>query len=195
MSQPRLLPPGRPFVFQLGWERVHVHHTSMCPPRMGRGEPRLFVLVPVLRCMTAAITLRSSSIFDSAARDSIFFSQAHTWHCTCYVYHSNYRYYTVTCCVSCFFPLHLAGDATFANPGVATSGALGSKDMTEVQGRVISTGFLVIDVRTKPSEGATKRCVCSFVVFGFFFLFVGSTLHTCYDVVCVALYMCVWIFT
>lgn len=93
----------------------------------------------------------------------------------CYVYHSSYC--TVPSCVSCFFPLHVAGDATFAKPGVATSGALGSKDMTEVQGRVIRTGFLVIDVRTKPSEGATKRCVCSFLVFGFFFHFVGSTPH------------------
>lgn len=53
------------------------------------------------------------------------------------------------------FHFSLPGDATFADPGVAARGGLESGDMTEVEGRVLPTGFFVIDVKMRPS-GETK---------------------------------------
>ncbi|CAM9303607.1 unnamed protein product [Ectocarpus sp. 6 AP-2014] len=45
-----------------------------------------------------------------------------------------------------------SGDATFARPGSAVSGGLGSGDMTGIPGRILPTGFMVIDVKMKPTE-------------------------------------------
>ncbi|CAM9975197.1 unnamed protein product [Pylaiella littoralis] len=47
-----------------------------------------------------------------------------------------------------------SGDATFAKPGVAASGGLGSSEMTGIPGRTLPTGFMVIDVQMKPTEEA-----------------------------------------
>lgn len=53
----------------------------------------------------------------------------------------------------------LPGDATFAKPGVAASGGLGSREMTGIPGRITPTGFLVIDVKMKPADEGKGRCV------------------------------------
>eukprot|EP00904_Undaria_pinnatifida_P005637 jgi/Undpi1/2202/HiC_scaffold_12.g05588.m1 len=50
-----------------------------------------------------------------------------------------------------------SGDATFANPGVAASGALGSGKMADVPGKVLPTGFFMIDVKLEPAGGGKGR--------------------------------------
>ncbi|CAM9401316.1 unnamed protein product [Hapterophycus canaliculatus] len=45
-----------------------------------------------------------------------------------------------------------SGDATFAKPGTAAKGGLGSSEMTGIPARILLTGFMVIDVKMKPTE-------------------------------------------
>lgn len=56
------------------------------------------------------------------------------------------------------------GDATFAKPGVAAAGGLGSSGMTGIPGRILPTGFMVIDVKMKPTEERKGRWVRVLVV-------------------------------
>lgn len=49
------------------------------------------------------------------------------------------------------------GDATFAKPGAAAAGGLGSGEMTAIPGRILPTGFMVIDVKMKPTEEGKGR--------------------------------------
>ncbi|CAM9260136.1 unnamed protein product [Scytosiphon promiscuus] len=44
-----------------------------------------------------------------------------------------------------------SGDATFAKPGTAANGGLGSSEMTGIPARILLTGFMVIDVKMKPT--------------------------------------------